>query len=370
MFKKHHDDIENFRQDKPEVYKLLKHILENDACVTKAQADAAEIKVYTSYDLVKFYSKGKAQLLEMNIKLGPFSKANCGEDSEESRIVKAWNQLMKEVNPVDKTQLLRELDDLMSKQWPCNIVGCYLSQHLEVPRHPLKVFEVLTSSVLYVRGDFSESEDKVIMDHIESQNDGKYDLVHLKAQLNRPRTNIYERIERTLLKPYPKRGQKFTTDEDVAIFQHVLGRNLPGNSDELKKRIGDEKQSWKDLVPALQRRSQDIGIRWDHFIHPTLLAHLSGTMNLEWRRPFFQWVIDNKWISVTDIDWTVAQEKWPSVPKRKLTKSAIGFSTYHGKKDVALYKNLEENMHLMRSPPVPQEKWDLIDAYDKLRVAK
>merc|ERR1712223_2288989 len=104
------------------------------------------------------------------------------------------------------------------------------------------------------------------MDHIESQNDGKYDLTHLKAQLNRPRRVIYNRIEDILQKPYPKRGQRFTTDEDVAIFQHALGRNLPGDADELKERIGDEYQSWKDLEPALQRRSIDIKIRWAHFI--------------------------------------------------------------------------------------------------------
>ena len=47
---------------------------------------------------------------------------------------------MKEVNPDDETQLLRELDDLMTKQWPCNFVECYIPQHLEVPRHPLRDF--------------------------------------------------------------------------------------------------------------------------------------------------------------------------------------------------------------------------------------
>ena len=106
---------------------------------------------------------------------------------------------MKEVNPDDETQLLRELADLMTKRWPCNIVGCYISKHLEVPRHPLKVFEILANSLLFVTGDFSKEEDKVIMDHIHSQN-GNYDLVHLKAQLNRPRMRIYNRIERKLLK--------------------------------------------------------------------------------------------------------------------------------------------------------------------------
>ena len=91
---------------------------------------------------------------------------------------------------------------------------------------------------------------------------------------------------------------------------------------------------------------------------------------MEWRRPFFQWVIDNKWISVTDIDWAVAQEKWPSVPQQKLAFIAISFSTHYGKKDVALYKNLEENMHRIQSHSVPKSKQDPTDAYDKLRNPK
>ena len=125
---------------------------------------ATEIKVQVSYYGEKLFSQEKAQLLELKINLGHFYKSNRGEDSEEWRIAKAWDQLMKEVNPVDETQLLQELDDLMTKRWPCNIVGCYISKHLEVPRHPLKVFEVLTSSVLYVTtGAFSAREVKVIM---------------------------------------------------------------------------------------------------------------------------------------------------------------------------------------------------------------
>ena len=93
-------------------------------------------------------------------------------------------------------------------------------------------------------------------------------------------------------------------------------------------------------------------------------------MNLEWRRSFYQWVIDNEYIGITDIDWAVAQEKWPSVPKLKLAKSADEFSKNNGKKDVPLYKNLEENMHRIKSRQVSQEKWDLTEAYDMLRKAK
>ena len=51
VFKAHHDDIEVFRQDKPGAYKLLKHILESDAKVTKAQAGATEIKLEVDFKL-------------------------------------------------------------------------------------------------------------------------------------------------------------------------------------------------------------------------------------------------------------------------------------------------------------------------------
>ena len=74
MFKAHRDDIEVFRQDKPEAYKLLKHILESDAKVMKAQADATEVKLEVSYDYVRFHSKQKAQLLTLFWKHGQYQK--------------------------------------------------------------------------------------------------------------------------------------------------------------------------------------------------------------------------------------------------------------------------------------------------------
>ena len=43
---------------------------------------ATEIKVQVSYYRVKLFSKEKAQLLELKIKLGHFFKSNHGEDSD------------------------------------------------------------------------------------------------------------------------------------------------------------------------------------------------------------------------------------------------------------------------------------------------
>ena len=84
------------------------------------------------------------------IKLGPFSHANSGKDSEECRIKKAWYDLIEEAQITDQKQLILDFDNLLPEQWPCSIVGMYVSKFLKEPRHALKVFELLSGSVKQV----------------------------------------------------------------------------------------------------------------------------------------------------------------------------------------------------------------------------
>ena len=122
---------------------------------------------------------------------------------------------------------------------------------------------------------------------------------------------------------------------------------------------------WKTNCKA---RSRSIIAEGWSVIHSTILAHLSGTLNLDWRKNFFQFIIDMKYISVTEIDWNVVRETWPSVPKRNLAAAAPIFVTSHGKKGLPLYQNISENLHLMKDcKKVSQIKLDLIDEFEKLR---
>ena len=77
-----------------------------------------------------------------------------------------------------------------------------LSKYLEVPRHALKVFEILTRAVLYTYGSFQIEEDEFIIEHMDSKN-GNYDLNFLKKHLSRPRYLIYERIKYHFQKKMP-----------------------------------------------------------------------------------------------------------------------------------------------------------------------
>ena len=267
---------------------------------------------------------------------------------------------------IDKKQVIQDFDNLLTEQWPCNIIGCYLSKYLKVPRVAIKVFELLTRSVLYISGKFQEEEDEIIIQHIESQNGKKPDLNYLKGKLNRPRIVIFHRIA-NLNAPKARKGQKFTVDEYMVVLKHVLGLKIPKEANAILKLCSGTK-SWKCLETKLERNSLSISNSWYGFVYPTILAHLSGTLNLDWKKNFFQFIIDKKYISTTDIDWNVVKETWHYIPKYKLSATANKFVQKHGKKGLPLYQNLSENLyHMKECKKASQLQLDLINEFEKLR---
>ena len=231
----------------------------------------------------------------------------------------------------------------------------------------MKVFELLTRSAFYSSGKFQEEEDEIIIQHMESQNGKKPDLNYLKAKLNRPRITIMIRIAH-LNAPNARKGQRFTVDEYMIILKHVLGPEIPKEANEIIRLCDRKKIPWKPLELKLQRNTTIIGHTWAKIIHPTILAYLSGTLNLDWRKNFFQFIIDKKYISVTDIDWNVVKETWPFISKQNLSDEANRYIARHGKKGLPLYQNISENLHHMKdSKKASQIKLDLIDEFEKLR---
>ena len=147
-------EVKILKQGKTEVFKALKYILKSDLKVMKAQADSVSMKLKVEGDAVNISHENASQLFEMKVKLGVFSSAAFGslfgKNSEESRIVKAWHDLIEEAEITDQKQLIVDFDNLLTDQWPCSIVGMYVSKYLKEPRHALKVFELLSGSVKQV----------------------------------------------------------------------------------------------------------------------------------------------------------------------------------------------------------------------------
>ena len=143
-------EIKIFKHGKTEVFKALKYILKSDVKVMKAQADSVSMKLNVEGNAVKIDYENSSKLFEMSVKLGVFSSAALGENSEESRIIKAWHDLIEKAQIFDGKQLIQDFDSLLTEQWPCSMVGMYVSKYLKEPRHALKVFELLSGSVKQV----------------------------------------------------------------------------------------------------------------------------------------------------------------------------------------------------------------------------
>ena len=375
------------------------------------QADTLTYKLTTTNDSVIIPRNTKYKLDRRGIKFGPFSKAHHGENSEESRIIKAWEDLKIEAQIVDEKQTIQDFDEILltikrnkrgkileRNQWACNILGCYISKYLETPRHALKVYEQLRKSVLYNSGKFDKKEDNLITQHIKSHN-GEYDLNVLKSELNRPRNVIYGRIYETCLKgnlkpvkyedewsnkprnaiygkifdncfkESPKAGQKFTLEEDVVIMKHVFKGRYRGKIEE--KYIGyhlcREEKSWIKLESKLQRKSSSISQRYSKFICPTLFSHVYGTLDSAWKKEFFQYIIDKKYVSVTDFDYEELKEKWPSVTKQHFSETTTKFFRNNWKIGTPLHEHISENLHRLKPNRFSQKKMDLIKAFEELR---
>ena len=139
-------EIKILKNGKTEVFKALKYILKSDIKVMKAQADSVSMELNVEGNVVKINNENYSKFSEMNIKLGVFSSTALGENSEESRIIKAWHDLIEKAQISNGKQLIQDFDSLLTEQWPCSMVGMYVSKYLKEPRHALKVFELLSGS--------------------------------------------------------------------------------------------------------------------------------------------------------------------------------------------------------------------------------
>ena len=159
--------------------------------------------------------------------------------------------------------------------------------------------------------------------------------------------------------------------EDLAILEHVIGDNpMPCNVQEMKN-LHAQKQSFIILESSMKRNSQGIHQRWTKIILPTILKHLDGASNLQWRTSFLQHIVDSKLTSITEMNWTFALERWEFETKGSLISLCNGIVQAYGKKGVPLYKTIEENMYRYKGESkMSKHKKDLIAAFDWLKEKK
>ena len=96
------------------------------------------------------------------------------------------------------------------------------------------------------------------------------------------------------------------------------------------------------LEQVIQRSPISIRARWKRVIEPTILAHLCGMSCSQWKSDFFQFVIDSKAQTFSDVDWNAALKRWPFATKSSLTQTIR--ADYIRNEQKPLYLDLESRM--------------------------
>ena len=184
-------------QNNIDMKKILIFILSSDEKIFEATADSVKIKLTMHEDQPR-YPRFYIPIME-KINVRKFSLSTAGPESDESKINKAWKELIEKSKVLNGNQLLHDLYGLVNStetQRLCGIIGCYLTKYLYNPRHPLRVFIFLHQSLIFTtRGPFDKSEDELILKHI---NEKRQDLKYLQTMITRPLFRIRKRLERLL----------------------------------------------------------------------------------------------------------------------------------------------------------------------------
>ena len=371
VFKDRFQDIFSFRDDGTEVFKVLSYISCCNAKVMKTQAATVNVRFRYNRDTIQVSKLNRTETeAYKNLRVGSFSlEKSAGLLSEQTQILNAWNELIECAGILDKVKLLRDLENLSEIQWPWGIVGCYVSKYLLYPRFPARVFNILVKFVLYETGRWDKNEEEIILDHLTKKK-GSYDLENLKVLLRRPRMEIKQCIDRLLQKReiVDKKGTKFTVDEQMHIFKSAMnGRTMPSSFEDFK-RICDQRQPTSSLVEKLDRSKVSISQNWLLFIKPTIYSYLCHKSEFQWKRDFFQYIVDSKANSIQDVNMVEAQLRWPYLTVKVLQQILNGYNCNKEAK-MPLYKAIEP---LIKTAQFTQTYFDrrkpLIEAFEEWRM--
>ena len=162
----------------------------------KSTANAIDLRLSIHDDIVRMIL---CRIQMEHLKCRKFSLSTAGPESDESRIAKAWKELIIKAKITHEKQLLADLFATVEPQtqWICGIIGCYLSKYLTAPKHPLQVFMFFHKYQVYQRGTWDKSEDEILWKHI-ADNPSEPDLKFLQTLVSRPQHEIRKRIDQLL----------------------------------------------------------------------------------------------------------------------------------------------------------------------------
>ena len=277
------------------------------------------------------------------------------------QIKKNWEELVLKAH-IEPEQCIEELAKLkrsgnknifLQKR---NVLGCYLAQNSPYVCHGADVFNRFLLEFHYTLGNFSKEEDALILNEVEKNGANSKTWAKLKNLMKRsPSSSVKRRYELISQEKDLKTG-KWDKEEFYSFFKELFSC---GVQNEMSLSEFVMSRTVVDIQKAgcnIQRLPENIYRQWNRKIRPVLLAYDKGILYKEWRKPFLQYVVEKKYISLHDIDWQDATLHFPC-------HTAISFNR--------AFSSVLQSDHSFYSRPLFESVRDyLSENHKKLKIKK
>ena len=355
------DDLKILPQDS-EISKVVKFILGSNFKVRKSMRNT-----------VHYLDKFTCSQNYPYIRCDKLSSLRYGDASEESLILKQWDNLVEKVPIYVPEKFLLQIEKT-TLPWCQLLIGAFLSQDLvENHRCAVQLFKALIGLKMR-KGFFTLEEDDLIL-ALVAKSALKVEWQNLAMELGRVPASLKARLH--YLKHDKGKGipqKRFTLEEDTKILEYV-SEKFDISSPESIKSIN--RTHLLGLTNIIQRGQKIIIGRWNSTVMPTILAYLYGAPEIQWKEEFLKYVVEQKVMNLASMDWTCVLQKWPYQNKWNFTQVLNIASRNYRKKDtlgLPLYQQISAYLsHPVKKPThnsLKERKRAILKAFDEIRFGK
>ena len=308
------------------------------------------------------------------LKTSKLSGKSYGENSEESRLMKNWNNLVAKVPIFVPEKFLIDIQRT-SNIWIQKLVGAYLSIGFVKHRTASQFYNTLISLKMR-KGSFDEEEKEKLLEFDKKHNGNPTTNEWKELTLEMGRASNALKTQLKILKESKDvnqtlKGSKYTLEEEVKILSYLDKHFDIGDPEKLKS---FPLREFKPLVKVLQRGEMAIYIHYHGVLLPILLGNIYGSLNMEWESEFFNCIIDQKVKSISDIKWDLVLKQKPFLTRQKISlvlTNARNVVKVPGLlyEQIAAYRS---RITIRRSSPkwIEEHKWQVNQIYDDMIKAK
>jgi len=194
---------------------------------------------------------------------------------------------------------------------------CVKSRKRKAENKPDRCYKNYKSKETYMK------ENDIILDYVEKNGENWRQLAFLiyGKPSGQNAKNLKDRYY--TLKDKRRKGP-FSLEEDKLLLSSLFsnGRAKPVLDLPESRQLVDVFQT---LEEQLGRRKKLIIDHWERIVKPILLQYHAGTLNLDISKPFFNYLVENKFNYIQDIDWdkVLSQPQFAGHTKSSLTLAFI-----------------------------------------------